>query len=192
MRISHRKDVLTTGEVARICHVAPRTVSKWFDTGELRGYRIPGSRDRRIPLEELVSFMQMHGMPLSGLDGGLCRLLLIASVVPPEVLEAALNSGRYEIRVAANGFEAGVLAGQFRPHVVILEVGSDADESVKICQNIKASATFGASKVIAASGNLTEELGRDLTQRGFDGCLPIPYSLAQLTRAVDSVTNLFP
>ena len=39
------KEVFTTGEVARICNVAPRTVSKWFDTGQLRGYRIPGSKD---------------------------------------------------------------------------------------------------------------------------------------------------
>ena len=31
------KDVLTTGEVAKICNVAPRTVSKWFDSGALHG-----------------------------------------------------------------------------------------------------------------------------------------------------------
>src|SRR5262249_61528897 len=37
------KKVFTTGQVAKICKVAPRTVSKWFDSGRLRGYRIPGS-----------------------------------------------------------------------------------------------------------------------------------------------------
>src|SRR6478736_2719268 len=51
------KDVLTTGEVAKICNVAPRTVSKWFDSGALHGYRIPGSKDRRIPLNQLIRFM---------------------------------------------------------------------------------------------------------------------------------------
>ncbi len=50
------KDVLTTGEVAKICNVASRTVSKWFDSGQLRGYRIPGSKDRRIPVANLVKF----------------------------------------------------------------------------------------------------------------------------------------
>ena len=59
------KDVLTTGEVAKICNVAPRTVSKWFDSGALRGYRIPGSKDRRIPINQLIRFMKQHGMPLS-------------------------------------------------------------------------------------------------------------------------------
>ena len=47
------KKVFTTGQVAKICKVAPRTVSKWFDSGRLRGYRIPGSQDRRIPREHL-------------------------------------------------------------------------------------------------------------------------------------------
>ena len=31
--MARNKDVLTTGEVARICKVAPRTVTKWFDLG---------------------------------------------------------------------------------------------------------------------------------------------------------------
>ncbi len=31
------KDVLTTGEVAKICNVAPRTVSKWFDSAPCMG-----------------------------------------------------------------------------------------------------------------------------------------------------------
>lgn len=55
--------VFTTGEVARICKVAPRTICKWFDSGRLKGYRIPGSQDRRIPREYLLKFLAEHGMP---------------------------------------------------------------------------------------------------------------------------------
>ena len=62
-RMATGKSVLTTGEVAKICKVAPRTVSKWFDSGKLRGYRIPGSKDRRIPMEHLIRFMRAHGIP---------------------------------------------------------------------------------------------------------------------------------
>lgn len=59
------KNVLTTGDVARICNVAHKTVSKWFDMGQLKGYRIPGSRDRRIPLDELVCFMKANNIPMT-------------------------------------------------------------------------------------------------------------------------------
>ena len=62
-RVQKLTGVLTTGQVSRICHVAPRTVCKWFDSGQLRGYRIPGGRDRRIPLRELMRFLKTHGIP---------------------------------------------------------------------------------------------------------------------------------
>jgi predicted site-specific integrase-resolvase len=58
------KNVLTTGDVAKICRVAPRTAQKWFDTGLLNGYLIPGSKDRRIPIAELKRFMEQNNMPM--------------------------------------------------------------------------------------------------------------------------------
>ena len=63
-----KRTIYTTVEVAKICKVAPRTVSKWFDSGRLRGYRIPGSQDRRIPREYLIRFLAEHDLPLGGLD----------------------------------------------------------------------------------------------------------------------------
>ena len=57
------RNVFTTGEVAKVCNVAPRTVSKWFDRKLLKGYRIPGSKDRRIPIPELVAFMKKYEIP---------------------------------------------------------------------------------------------------------------------------------
>ena len=65
--MARSKDVLTTGEVARICKVAPRTVTKWFDSGQLRGYKIPGSKDRRIPINMLLRFMKLNNIPLDGI-----------------------------------------------------------------------------------------------------------------------------
>ncbi len=50
--------VFTTGQVAKICKVAPRTVSTWFDSGRLKGYRIPGSQDRPYSREYLIQVPQ--------------------------------------------------------------------------------------------------------------------------------------
>src|SRR5262249_61456765 len=47
----------------------PATVRKWFDSGRLRGYRIPGGQDRRIPRENLIRFLREHSMSLGGLAG---------------------------------------------------------------------------------------------------------------------------
>lgn len=57
------KEIFTTGDVAKLLKVAPRTISKWVDTGKLRGYRIPGSRFRRVPRANLIRFLAENQMP---------------------------------------------------------------------------------------------------------------------------------
>jgi DNA-binding transcriptional MerR regulator len=62
------KNIFTTGDVAKICQVAPRTVNKWFDSGHLKGYRIPLSGDRRVERAELLRFFRENGLPSFGLE----------------------------------------------------------------------------------------------------------------------------
>lgn len=58
------KKMFTTGDVAKLLSVAPRTVSKMFDSGKLVGFRLPGSLDRRIPRDELLKFLRENKMPI--------------------------------------------------------------------------------------------------------------------------------
>ena len=48
------KTVFTTGEAAEICKVSQQTIIRCFDSGRLKGFRVPGSRFRRIPREALI------------------------------------------------------------------------------------------------------------------------------------------
>ena len=59
-----RKDSYTTGDIAKLCDCAPRTVSKWIDSGHLQGYRLPCSQDRRVPHEVLLIFMRENNVPI--------------------------------------------------------------------------------------------------------------------------------
>ncbi len=70
--------VYTTGQVAKICNVSANTVSKWFDSGLLRGYRVPDSRDRRIPREHLIRFLKEHANSLHSHEGS--RLAMSESI----------------------------------------------------------------------------------------------------------------
>ena len=191
MTSSNQKEVLTTGDVARLCHVAPRTVSKWFDTGKLRGYRIPGSRDRRIPTGHLRAFMRAHGIPLGELDGGACRVLVLNGQELAETVRALTGDPKYEVRVAANGFEAGVVAQQFRPHVIVLWIQRrQEEEAVAICRNIKSNNELAGTKVIAAIATQATREAAWFEARGFDDCLIGPFTAAELMNAVQKSTNL--
>ena len=181
------KDVLTTGEVAKICNVAPRTVSKWFDSGALRGYRIPGSKDRRIPVNQLIRFMKQHNMPLNGLMTGCTRILIVddeQDIV--EVLEKILeDEAKYEVEVAQGGFAAGVTADKFRPHVILIDLHlKDVDPS-EVVKQVKKSNDLQLTKVIAMSGKLTDSEAQALLTNGFDGFLRKPFHVRQVIEAVE-------
>lgn len=57
------REVFTPGAIARICRVSPPQVCKWIDSGLLRGYYLPMSRDRRVLRSKLLEFMAEHGLP---------------------------------------------------------------------------------------------------------------------------------
>jgi excisionase family DNA binding protein len=181
------KDVLTTGEVAKICNVAPRTVSKWFDSGALRGYRIPGSKDRRIPVNQLIRFMKQHGMPLNGLMTGCTRILIVddeQDIV--EVLEKILeDEAKYEVEVAKGGFAAGVIAEKFRPHVILLDMNLSDIDGKEVAKQVKSNPDLQLTKVIAMSGKLIDEDGKGMLAQGFDGFLKKPFHVKQVIEAVE-------
>jgi excisionase family DNA binding protein len=181
------KDVLTTGEVAKICNVAPRTVSKWFDSGALHGYRIPGSKDRRIPLNQLIRFMKQHNMPLNGLMTGCTRIMIVddeQDIV--EVLEKILeNEAKYEVEVAKGGFAAGLAAEKIRPHVILLDVHLSDVDAREVAKQVKSNPDLQLTKVIAMSGKMTDEEAKGLTAFGFDGFLRKPFHVRQVIEAIE-------
>lgn len=54
----------TTGQVAKMMKVCPRTVAKWCDNGMIEHYRVPGSRDRRMTKEALIEFVNANAVPM--------------------------------------------------------------------------------------------------------------------------------
>jgi excisionase family DNA binding protein len=185
-----QKDILTTGEVAKICNVAPRTVSKWFDSGQLRGYRIPGSKDRRIPLNSLIRFMKAHNIPLDTLQSGHTRVLIVddeSEIV--EVLEKVLvEQANYEVRTAHSGFAAGVECERFRPHVLLLDMHLGDLNGEGVLKQVRDNQDLQLTKVIAMSGKLTDGQAHHLIQNGFDGYLKKPFHIRQVIEAVEDAT----
>ncbi len=187
--MSRPKDVLTTGEVAKICNVAPRTVSKWFDTGKLRGYRIPGSKDRRIPLPQLIRFMRAHGIPLDGLDTGVTRILIVeGNSDMAQLLSGVLaREAGYETRVASTAFEAGSLAESLRPHVVFMDVSVPGLSGREVLRTIRGLPDLAATKLVALTGLLRDGEAAALRQEGFDAVLSKPFEVSQVVKTIEDV-----
>ena len=103
-----------------------------------------------------------------------------------EVLERILeDEAKYEVEVAKGGFESGIVAEKFRPHVMLLDMHlSDLDGRV-VCKQVKNNADLQLTKVIAMSGKLTDEEAKGLLASGFDGFLKKPFHVRQVMEAVE-------
>ncbi len=181
------KSVLTTGEIAKICSVAPRTVSKWFDTGQLRGYRIPGSRDRRVPIEHLIRFMRAHSIPLNGLEEGVVRVLVAEQDAEIGCLiQAALAEDvTFEVRTANSLFDAALLSALFRPRVMLVDVDLPGFAARDLFRAMREHAEMAIRGVIALTGSIRDGERQKLLDEGFVGCLSKPIDAAALLAAVE-------
>ncbi len=188
------KNVLTTGDVARICNVAPRTVSKWFDSGQLGGYRIPGSKDRRIPLNELVRFMKANNIPTEALPAGRVRVLIVdgSADSTPDLIDGLKAKGDYEVRVASSGFETGAALQKFSPHVVLINLLANGTDAHGLCKSIRSIGEFAAIKIVALSNHLSSQEATALLRNGFDAYVPYPTDTPEIIKRIEqaaAITN---
>lgn len=164
-----KKDVFTTGQVAKLCNVAPRTVTKWFDTGQLGGYRIPGSKDRRIPLAELVRFMKEHDIPTDKVEKGKLRILVIDSRTEyaDRFSEQLQSKGSFEVKCAHNSFDAGLMALKFSPNIILIDLMSSDIDAVSLCGYVNQREEIQDCTLIALAGGLGANEVENLRRQGF-------------------------
>ena len=185
------KKVFTTGQVAKICKVAPRTVSKWFDSGRLKGYRIPGSQDRRIPREQLIRFLKQHDMPLGELEEEEWhKVLLIGTdkLFNDRIKELLPENDDFKFELANSGFEAGTLAQSFHPDTIVIDLGLGRSESVQITANLRKNEAYTSTLIIGLAGE--DEADPDkLKDYGFNDIFKQPFDAALLAERIRSIAE---
>ncbi len=58
----------TTGEAAKVSYCSQQTIIRLFDNGDLKGFKVPGSRFRRIPHKRLCDFLFNNNIPTDKLE----------------------------------------------------------------------------------------------------------------------------
>lgn len=189
----HKKDVLTTGQVAQLCSVAPRTVTKWFDSGQLGGYRIPGSKDRRIPVKELVRFMKAHDIPTDALEKGKLRILIIDSRTEhaQEFSDQLCTKGSFEIKCAHNSFDAGLMALKFSPNIILIDLMSSEIDSGSLCQYVREWEDLADCTLIALAGGLSTSEVQNLKHQGFDAVVTEPENMNAILTCIQQSCDIF-
>lgn len=176
------KTVFTTGEAAKICKVSQQTIIRCFDSGQLKGFRVPGSRFRRIPREQLYIFMRDNGIPTDALDSGKRKVLVVDDdqelvELITEVLE---RDGRFEVRSVNNGFDAGMMVKEYRPDIIVLDIMLPDINGREVCQRVRGDKTMDDVKIICISGMVEEDRVADLRAAGADDFMHKPFEIERL------------
>jgi excisionase family DNA binding protein len=186
------KKVFTTGQVAKICKVAPRTVSKWFDSGRLRGYRIPGSQDRRIPREQLIKFLKEHGMPLGELEEEEWHKILVigAEKLFIERLKELLPEDEdFKYEIANSGFEAGIMAESFHPDSIIIDLSLGRSEALQIAANLRRNPQYEQSQMVALASEDEADPDGLKSTHGFNETFKKPFDIALLAERIRTLAE---
>lgn len=176
------KTVFTTGEAAKICKVSQQTIIRCFDNGQLKGFRVPGSKFRRIPREALYRFMKDNGIPTDALESGKRKVLLVDDEVDiVEMIGKSLEEdGRFEVKIAANGFDAGMMVKDYRPDLIILDVMLPDINGKEVCHRVRADNTLEDVRIICISGMVEEDKIQELKLAGADDFIHKPFDVDSL------------
>ena len=186
------KDLYTTGEAAEICRVSQQTIIRCFDAGRLEGFRVPGSRFRRIPRQSLVKFMKENKIPLDAIESGKRKVLIVDD--DAEIVELIVDvldrDGRFETMTASSGYEAGMATEKFRPELILLDYMLPDVNGNIVCQAIKSNPEFENIKIIVVSGVVKQDEIAQLLKSGAEDFIRKPFDVTELTDKITEVLQM--
>lgn len=186
------KTVFTTGEAAEICKVSQQTIIRCFDSGRLKGFRVPGSRFRRIPRDALLAFMKDNGIPPDQLKDGKHRVLVVDD--DPEIVELFVDvlerDGRFEVKTASTGYDAGMLTHEFHPDLIILDYMLPDINGNVVCRTIRSKEEFAETKIIIVSGVVNQEEIDELKAAGADDFIKKPFNIEKLIERIGQLLSV--
>jgi excisionase family DNA binding protein len=186
------KTVFTTGEAAEICKVSQQTIIRCFDSGRLKGFRVPGSRFRRIPREALIAFMKDNGIPPDSLDNGKKKILVVDD--DPEIVELFVDvlerDGRFEVKTASTGYDAGMITQEFGPDLIILDYMLPDINGNVVCQTIRQKPELEHTKIIIVSGVVNQDEINDLLKSGADEFVKKPFNIEKLIQRIGELMTV--
>ena len=180
------KAVFTTGEAAAICRLSQQTIIRCFDSGQLQGFRVPGSKFRRIPRQELIKFMKENGIPMDELGDGRIRVLIVDD--DPAIVETLSDllqaDGRFDIATAQTGYDAGVLTQQFKPDVVVLDYMLPDINGNVVCKTIRENPELSTIKILIISGVVKPAEVDALRSAGADDFIKKPFNIERVIERI--------
>ena len=180
------RNLLTPRELARLCGVSPDTVRLWCARKQIKFASTPGGH-KRFQRQDVLEFLKAQGFSLPIRDKlSPIRILVVDddesfrnSLVGTLQKEIVFN-----VKEAADGYEAGRMIGLFDPDVLIIDPSVPGIDCSKICRDIQERAKADQKKMVIVIGVPGEASFQEAYNIGADLCLTKPVDIPRLIELI--------
>ncbi|MDE2009257.1 MAG: response regulator [Candidatus Omnitrophica bacterium] len=186
---------LTTYEIAKYCHVTPRTANQWINEGKIKAYRTVGNHSR-VQINDFLSFLKRYNMPvpaeLASLQQNYKKRVLIVDDdrgMVDSIRRFLIREKSYDLEIAYDGFEAGQKFSDFKPDLVILDIKMPGLNGYEVCSKIRGNPENKDVKILLISGITDQAELEQAKVSQADDYLAKPFSNAALKVKIDALLN---
>jgi DNA-binding response OmpR family regulator len=123
------------------------------------------------------------------LESGKRKALIVDD--DPELVELITDAleadGRFEVRTANNGFDAGMMVREYHPDVIVLDVMLPDINGKEVCQRVRSDSALDDVRIICISGMVEQDKIQDLKSAGANHFLQKPFEVEIL---IDTICKL--
>lgn len=170
------------------------TVVNWIKANRLKAHKTPGGH-RRIAREDLILFLRKYEMPIPKelVRSPKADPKILAVDDDPderELLQNLLEAAGFEVTVASNGFEAGLLFGSVRPDLVVMDLRMPDMDGYGAIELLRSRPETAGTPVVACTGMADEETRERVVESGFDAHVIKPYAPEDLVGVINDLLGI--
>ncbi len=112
----------------------------------------------------------------------------------PEVVQiirdALLADGRFEVKDVDNGFAAGMLAKEYHPDLMVLDIMLPDINGKVVCELVRRDNAMSDIKIFCISGMIEEDKIDELKESGADDFMSKPLDIDELIRRICKLLDM--
>jgi DNA-binding response OmpR family regulator len=126
------------------------------------------------------------------LDNGKTKILVVDD--DPEIVELFVDvlerDGRFEVKTASTGYDAGMITQEFNPDLIILDYMLPDINGNVVCKTIRQKPEFEHTKIVIVSGVVNQDEVNELLKSGADEFVKKPFNIEKLIERIGELLQV--